>query len=79
MSKPARFIVKSPAQQPSPTGPTPDPNPIYMGTAMNDVMFSPRFGQANVTGGRKDGNRWVACSYTAAPYTIPGLGEVELV
>ena len=80
MPRIARFTVKSPAQKPSPPGPpVPDSSAVYQGTSVNDMMFSPKFGPATVSGGTRVGNKWVGCTYVAPPFVIPGNGDVELV
>jgi hypothetical protein len=76
----AKFTVTVPAMSPQPPGgPVPDPVPVHMGSAPNDMMFTPAFGAAIVTGGSKVGKKWINCTYTAPPYVIPGRGEVEIV
>jgi hypothetical protein len=71
------FVVKMPAQMPQAQGGAiPHSNPVHLGFSVNEFVFAPVFGEAVVSGGSKVGDKWLGCTYTAGPYSIPGFGDV---
>lgn len=71
------FVVRTPARMPQAQGePIPHSNPVHLGVSVNDSVFAPVFGEAVVSGGSKVGDKWLGCTYTAGPYSIPGFGDV---
>lgn len=75
-----QLTVTNPARRPvGPGEPVPDPTPIYVGVWSAPNVCPSVIGAAVVAGGTRSGNSWLACTYSTSVYTIPGIGDVQII